>query len=49
MALWPNKGGPDPRPAVGTTYERVEPVAPAHPAVPAAAPAALRLPIVSVR
>jgi cholesterol oxidase len=48
LALWPNKGEPDPRPAAGTTYERVEPVAPVHPAVPAAAPGALRLPIVSV-
>ena len=48
MAFWPNKGGPDPRPALGASYQRVEPVAPAHPAVPAAAPGALRLPIVSV-
>jgi cholesterol oxidase len=48
MAFWPNKGEPDPRPALGTPYTRIEPVAPAHPAVPAAAPAALRLPIVSV-
>ena len=48
MAFWPNKGEPDPRPALGASYQRVEPVAPAHPAVPAAAPGALRLPIVSV-
>ena len=48
MAFWPNKGEPDPRPALGTPYTRIEPVEPAHPAVPAAAPGALRLPIVSV-
>jgi len=48
MALWPNKGEPDPRPAAGTAYERVEPVAPVRPAVPASAPGALRLPIVAV-
>jgi cholesterol oxidase len=48
MAFWPNKGEPDPRPALGTPYTRVEPVAPAHPSVPSAAPGALRLPIVSV-
>ena len=48
MAFWPNKGEPDPRPALGASYQRVEPVAPAHPAVPATAPGALRLPIVSV-
>ena len=48
MAFWPNKGEPDPRPALGSTYERIAPVAPASPAVPAAAPGALRLPIVSV-
>ena len=48
MAFWPNKGEPDPRPALGASYQRVEPVAPAHPAVPAAAPGVLRLPIVSV-
>ncbi|MGZ4655220.1 FAD-dependent oxidoreductase [Oryzihumus sp.] len=43
MALWPNKGEPDPRPAVGEPYVRVEAVAPRHPVVPAHAPAALRL------
>ncbi|HET9759408.1 MAG TPA: GMC family oxidoreductase [Nocardioidaceae bacterium] len=48
MAFWPNKGEPDPRPALGSTYERIAPVAPARPAVPDAAPGALRLPIVSV-
>ena len=48
MAFWPNKGEADPRPALGTPYQRIAPVAPAHPAVPEAAPGALRLPIVSV-
>jgi cholesterol oxidase len=48
MAFWPNKGEPDPRPALGSTYQRIAPVAPACPAVPDAAPGALRLPIVSV-
>ena len=41
MSLWPNKGEPDPRPPLGTGYERVEPVRPQAPAVPAGAPAAL--------
>jgi cholesterol oxidase len=48
MALWPNRGQDDPRPAPGAPYRRVTPVAPARPAVPASAPAALRLPIVAV-
>ena len=48
MAFWPNKGESDPRPPLGTPYQRIEPVAPQHPAVPADAPAALRLPIVGV-
>jgi cholesterol oxidase len=48
MAFWPNKGEADPRPALGSAYERVEPVEPRDPAVPADAPAALRLPIVAV-
>jgi cholesterol oxidase len=43
VAMWPNRGQPDPRPLPGSAYERVGPVAPAHPAVPAYAPAALRL------
>lgn len=43
MALWPNRGDPDPRPAPGEPYRRVEPVAPRAPAVPAGTPAALRL------
>jgi cholesterol oxidase len=48
MALWPNKGEADPRPALGTAYTRVSPVAPIRPAVPAAAQGALRLPIVEI-
>ncbi|WP_342800247.1 GMC family oxidoreductase [Nocardia sp. No.11] len=44
MAYWPNKGEADPRPALGSAYQRVAPVAPAHPVVPASAPGALRLP-----
>jgi cholesterol oxidase len=45
MAFWPNKGEPDPRPAMGSEYVEVEPVMPARPAVPASAPGALRLPL----
>ncbi len=48
MSLWPNKGEPDPRPELGAEYVRISPVAPSHPVVPESAPAALRLPIVSV-
>ncbi|WP_194828207.1 GMC family oxidoreductase [Nocardia sp. XZ_19_231] len=44
MAFWPNKGEPDPRPDLGTAYQRISPVAPDRPAVPASAPGALRLP-----
>jgi cholesterol oxidase len=43
MALWPNRGAPDPRPALGAAYQRVMPVPPRHPAMPSSAPAALRL------
>ena len=42
MALWPNRGEADPRPALGAAYQRLAPVAPRHPAVPPSAPAALR-------
>jgi cholesterol oxidase len=45
MAFWPNKNEADPRPELGSTYQRINPVAPNHPTVPAAAPGALRLPI----
>jgi cholesterol oxidase len=48
MALWPNRGEADPRPALGTAYQPVTPVPPAHPAVPDSAPGALRLPIVAI-
>lgn len=48
MAFWPNKGEADPRPELGSPYERVAPVEPREPAVPPTAPAALRLPIVGV-
>ncbi|WP_239456529.1 GMC oxidoreductase [Nocardioides solisilvae] len=48
MALWPNKGEVDPRPALGEGYRPVEPVRPLRPAVPEHAPAALRLPVVAV-
>ncbi|MDQ1741675.1 MAG: cholesterol oxidase [Pseudonocardiales bacterium] len=42
-ALWPNRGEPDPRPAPGQPYRRLDPVPPVSPVVPASAPAALRL------
>ncbi|USQ80521.1 GMC family oxidoreductase [Ornithinimicrobium faecis] len=45
MALWPNKGEPDPRPELGQPYAVTRPVAPLTPAVPGPAPGALRLPI----
>lgn len=48
MSFWPNKGEADPRPALGSAYERIAPVAPVSPAVPASAPGALHLPIVAV-
>ncbi len=40
ISLWPNKGEPDRRPAIGAPYERVRPVRPVRPAVPEHAPAA---------
>jgi cholesterol oxidase len=43
VALWPNKGEPDPRPPLGASYRRVSPVRPHSPVVPDSAPAALRL------
>ncbi len=49
MALWPNRGHADPRPALGAGYRRVAPAEPHRPAVPPAAPAALRLPIAEIR
>ncbi|WP_035719176.1 FAD-dependent oxidoreductase [Gordonia shandongensis] len=47
-ALWPNRGRPDPRPAQGAGYVRIDPVEPATPAVPSSAPGALRLPITPI-
>lgn len=44
MALWPNRGDLDARPALGDPYLEVPAVAPRRPAVPASAPGALRLP-----
>ncbi|WP_033346436.1 FAD-dependent oxidoreductase [Catenuloplanes japonicus] len=40
-AFWPNRGEPDPRPAPGTSYRRIDRVPPAKPVVPAGAFAAL--------
>lgn len=48
MAMWPNRGEPDARPALHEPYRAVEPIAPKNPVVPENAPAALRLPIVGV-
>ncbi|HEV2087119.1 MAG TPA: GMC family oxidoreductase [Cryptosporangiaceae bacterium] len=43
MAFWPNRGDPDPRPAVGEPYRSVAPVPPRAPTVPAGAPGELVL------
>jgi cholesterol oxidase len=48
IAFWPNRGDADPRPPLGSAYQRVAPIRPRHPTVPEAAPGALRLPIVGV-
>jgi cholesterol oxidase len=48
MAMWPNKGEPDPRPAPAEAYRRIAAVPPRHPVVPAHAPAAYRLPVTNV-
>ncbi|GAC69884.1 GMC family oxidoreductase [Gordonia soli] len=45
VALWPNRGEADLRPAQGEPYERVRPQEPRRPAVPKDAPAALLLPL----
>ena len=45
LAAWPNNGEADPRPALGSAFKVVAPVAPKNPAVSAKAPGALRLPI----
>lgn len=46
VAMWPNKGEADSRPALGENYQQIPPIPPKVPVVPAAAPGALRLPIV---
>jgi cholesterol oxidase len=43
LSLWPNRGEPDPRPALGEPYRRLEPVVPRRAAVPDGAVGALRL------
>ncbi len=43
LALWPNRGEPDARPAPGEGYRRIAPVPPRSPVVPPDAPGALRL------
>ncbi|GIF00721.1 FAD-dependent oxidoreductase [Paractinoplanes rishiriensis] len=43
VAMWPNHGDPDPRPALGDPYRPVAAVLPNHPVVPPSAPGALRL------
>jgi cholesterol oxidase len=43
MSLWPNKGEADPRPPLGSGYQRLAPVQPHRPAVPAGAVGELRL------
>ncbi|SNS51810.1 GMC family oxidoreductase [Rhodococcoides kyotonense] len=45
MALWPNKGEKDARPGVGEPYRETTPTQPSRPVVPAAAPGALKLPL----
>ena len=49
MAMWPNKGEIDERPALGERYRPVAVVTPKNPVVPDHAPAALRLPIAEIR
>lgn len=49
LAMWPNQGERDTRPALGDAYRRIAYVEPRTPAVPETAPAALRLPVVDVR
>jgi len=43
MSLWPNRGDPDPRPPVGSPYQRIAAVPPVRPVVPDTAFAALRI------
>jgi cholesterol oxidase len=44
MAYWPNRGDPDPRPPLGSSYKPLKAIAPDAPAVPKTAVGALRLP-----
>ncbi len=48
MSYWPNKGDADPRPPLGSGYDRIAPVMPRDPVVPAGAPAEYRLDATSV-
>jgi cholesterol oxidase len=43
MSFWPNKGDDDPRPPLGSGYDRIAPVYPHAPIVPAGAPGEYRL------
>jgi cholesterol oxidase len=43
MSFWPNKGDPDRRPSLGSTYQRMQAIMPHNPIVPGAAPGELRL------
>jgi cholesterol oxidase len=43
MSQWPNNDDQDPRPPLGSGYERIAPVMPHRPLVPAGAPGELRL------
>jgi cholesterol oxidase len=43
MSFWPNRDEVDTRPPLGSSYRRIDPVAPAHPVVPDSAPGALRM------
>ncbi|OHU64957.1 GMC oxidoreductase [Mycobacteroides chelonae] len=45
MALWPNKGDRDQRPALGSPYRHIPAIQPNYPAVPKFAPGALQLPL----
>jgi len=43
LSFWPNKGEKDPRPPLGSGYQRLAPVLPHRPFVPAGSPGELRL------
>jgi cholesterol oxidase len=44
MAYWPNRGDPDPRPPLGSSYKPLKAIPPDAPAVPKTAVGALKLP-----